>query len=259
MSGAAPALDSWGLAGSFRGFSNPSSFSRNSQTNTPIECLRKSTAAQQTKDVLRSRRLAGPPQVNDKCGLSLGNRVPWRERYQLSVTEATGSVVTELVCVSGSERRGQFCSQHSEYCRSRDRWPKETLSACGALDLDQVCCSRAAATLSAPCRPSNESAPLRTLRQLLSGADIVQLAIRLGLLALLIYWTLVILSPFLPILAWSVVLTVAFYPVFRWLAKSLGGRPKLAAATLTIINLGILIGPATWLGLRAVEGVREFA
>ena len=112
---------------------------------------------------------------------------------------------------------------------------------------------------SAACRPPNESAPLRTLRQLLSGADIVQLAIRLGLLALLIYWTLVILSPFLPILAWSVVLTVAFYPVFRWLAKSLGGRPKLAAATLTIINLGILIGPATWLGLSAVEGVRELA
>jgi predicted PurR-regulated permease PerM len=112
---------------------------------------------------------------------------------------------------------------------------------------------------SAACRPPNESAPLRTLRQLLSGEDIVQLAIRLGLLGLLIYWTLLLLSPFLPILAWSVVLTVAFYPVFRWLAKSLGGRPKLAATTLTIINLGILIGPATWLGLSAVEGVREFA
>jgi len=100
---------------------------------------------------------------------------------------------------------------------------------------------------------------LRTLRQLLSGADIVQLAIRLGLLALLIYWTLVLLRPFVPILAWSVVLTVAFYPVFRWLAELLGGRPKLAATALTIINLGILIGPATWLGLSAVEGVRDFA
>ena len=83
--------------------------------------MRKSTGAQHVKDVLRSRRLAGSPQVNDKCGLSLGNRVPWRERYQLSVTEATGSVVTEPVCASGSERRGQFCSQRSEYCRSRDR------------------------------------------------------------------------------------------------------------------------------------------
>jgi hypothetical protein len=58
------------------------------------------------------------PARNTQCGLSLGNRVPWRERYQLSVTEATGSVVTELVCASGSECCGQFCSQRSEYCRS---------------------------------------------------------------------------------------------------------------------------------------------
>jgi predicted PurR-regulated permease PerM len=104
-----------------------------------------------------------------------------------------------------------------------------------------------------------ESASLKTFRQLLAGEDIIQLAIRLGLLAFLIYWTFVLVRPFVPILAWSVVLAVAFYPVFRWLAKLLGGRPKLAAAILTVINLGIVIGPATWLGLSAVEGVREFA
>jgi hypothetical protein len=97
--------------------------------------LRKSTGAQQAKDVLRSRRLAGPPQVNDKCGLSLGNRVPWRERYQLSVTEATGSVVPELVCTSGSKRRGQFCSQRSKYCRSRDR----NLSGGGVFEFHHGC------------------------------------------------------------------------------------------------------------------------
>jgi predicted PurR-regulated permease PerM len=100
---------------------------------------------------------------------------------------------------------------------------------------------------------------LRTLRQLLSGEDVIQLAIRLGLLAFLIYWTFVLIRPFVPILAWSVVLAVALYPVFGWLAKILGGRPKLAATILTIVNLGIVIGPATWLGLSAVEGVREFA
>jgi predicted PurR-regulated permease PerM len=100
---------------------------------------------------------------------------------------------------------------------------------------------------------------LRTLRQLLSGDDIIQLVIRLGLLALLIIWTFVLIRPFVPILAWSAVLAVAFYPVFSWLAKLLGGRPRAAAAILTLINLGIVIGPATWLGLSAVDGVRELA
>jgi len=100
---------------------------------------------------------------------------------------------------------------------------------------------------------------VRTLRQLLSGDDVIQLVIRLGLLALLMVWTFIVIRPFVPILAWSAVLAVAFYPVFNWLAKLLGGHPRTAAAILTIVNLAIVIGPATWLGLSAVDGVREFA
>jgi predicted PurR-regulated permease PerM len=100
---------------------------------------------------------------------------------------------------------------------------------------------------------------LRPIRQLLSREDEIQLAVRLALLALLIYWSFVVVRPFIPILAWSVVLAVALYPVFNWLSGLLGNRPKLAATALTLINLGIVIGPATWLGLGAVEGIRNFA
>ena len=100
---------------------------------------------------------------------------------------------------------------------------------------------------------------MKTARQFRSGEDLIQLAIRLGLLAFLIYWTFVLIRPFVPILAWSIVLAVALYPVFNLLSRLLGGRPKLAAAILTVVNLGIVIGPATWLGLSAVEGVKDFA
>src|SRR5215475_9626040 len=105
----------------------------------------------------------------------------------------------------------------------------------------------------------HEGDRLRTIRQLLAGEDEIQLAVRLALLALLIYWSFVVIRPFVPILAWSVVLAVALYPVFTWLSRIFGGRPKLAAAALTLINLGIVIGPATWLGLGAVDGLRSFA
>lgn len=100
---------------------------------------------------------------------------------------------------------------------------------------------------------------MRTIRQLLAGEDEIQLAVRLALLALLVYWSFVVIRPFVPILAWSVVLAVALYPVFGWLSRLLGDRPKLAATILTVINLGIVIGPATWLGLGAVDGLRSFA
>ena len=79
------------------------------------------------------------------------------------------------------------------------------------------------------------------------------------MLAILIYWTFLLIRPFVPILAWSVVLAVALYPVFARLASLLGGRPRLAATILTVINLGIVVGPATWVGLSAVEGVRVVA
>ena len=100
---------------------------------------------------------------------------------------------------------------------------------------------------------------MKTLRQLLSADEVIQLVIRLGLLALLIGWTFLIIRPFVPILTWSAVLAVAFYPVFSWLAKRLGGRPRTAAAILTLVMLGIVIGPAAWLGLSAVEGIKDLA
>ena len=126
-------------------------------------------------------------------------------------------------------------------------------------DLDQDNCAGAAGSLATACPLPDEGASLKTLRQYLPGDDVIQLVIRLGLLALLIYWTFVLIRPFVPILTWSIVLAVALYPVFGALSRFLGGRPRLAATILTLINLGIVIGPATWLGLSALDGVREFA
>ncbi|MBR0841143.1 AI-2E family transporter [Bradyrhizobium liaoningense] len=100
---------------------------------------------------------------------------------------------------------------------------------------------------------------MKTLHQLLSTDGVIQLVIRLGFLALLILWTFLIIKPFVAILTWSAVLAVAFYPAFSWLAKHLGGRPRTAAAILTFVTLGMIIGPAAWLGLSAVEGIRDLA
>jgi predicted PurR-regulated permease PerM len=101
--------------------------------------------------------------------------------------------------------------------------------------------------------------PLRVFRENRSGEEIIQLAIRLGLLAFLLYWSFILVRPFIPIFAWSVVLAVALYPAYNWLSVHLGDRPKLAAVIITVVNLAIVIGPATWLGLGLIEGLRSFA
>jgi predicted PurR-regulated permease PerM len=92
-----------------------------------------------------------------------------------------------------------------------------------------------------------------------SGEEVIQIAIRLGLLAFLIYWSFVLLRPFIPILVWSVVLSVALYPVYDWLSAHLGQRPRTAAAITTIIVLAVFLGPATWLGLGLVDGLRSIS
>lgn len=84
----------------------------------------------------------------------------------------------------------------------------------------------------------------------------VELAIRVGALGLVLYWTLILVSPFITIVIWSAVLTVALYPPFEWMALRLGGRRRLAAVLITILSLLVVIGPATWLALGLVESLR---
>ena len=96
----------------------------------------------------------------------------------------------------------------------------------------------------------------RMFRQNMSGDEIIQLAVRLGLLAFLVYWSFVLVRPFIPILVWSMVLAVALYPLYNWLSEHLGDRPKLAAAIITVIILAIIIGPVTWLGFGLVDGLQ---
>jgi predicted PurR-regulated permease PerM len=88
-------------------------------------------------------------------------------------------------------------------------------------------------------------------------ATVVDITVRLAALALLVFWAVVLVQPFLTIAIWSAVLVVALYPTFAWLAAWVGQR--LAAALLTIVGLLIIIGPATWLGLGLVEGLRSLS
>jgi predicted PurR-regulated permease PerM len=84
----------------------------------------------------------------------------------------------------------------------------------------------------------------------------VEFTIRLGVLGLLLYFSFLLVRPFISIATWSVVLTVALYPVYNLIVGMLGGRRRLAAALLTLLSLLIVIGPATWLVLGLIDSLR---
>jgi predicted PurR-regulated permease PerM len=86
------------------------------------------------------------------------------------------------------------------------------------------------------------------------GPSAFDVLIRIGLLALLVYWSLTVIGPFLTLALWSAILTVALYPLFGWMAQRLGSR-RIAATLITLLCLTIVIGPVTWLGFALVGGV----
>jgi len=91
------------------------------------------------------------------------------------------------------------------------------------------------------------------------GDEVIEQAIRLGLLAFLIYWSFVLIRPFLPILLWSTVLAVALYPGYAWLTVRLGGHRLPAAVLMTVSSLLVIIGPAMWMALGLIDGLRNIA
>src|ERR1700756_3950115 len=98
--------------------------------------------------------------------------------------------------------------------------------------------------------------PLSAFRQNRSGEEVIQIALRLGLLAALIVWCFVLVRPFIGILAWSVVLAVALFPLHTWLSDHLGQRPKFSASIVTMLAAAFVIVPATGLGVGLVEGLQ---
>lgn len=100
--------------------------------------------------------------------------------------------------------------------------------------------------------PGGTHAPARDLAARIA----VEPVLRIAALGLLLYACVILLLPFISIMVWSVVLAVALYPVFKWISVGLGGRPRLAAALVTLLGLIVVIGPATWLTLGLIESAR---
>ncbi len=80
---------------------------------------------------------------------------------------------------------------------------------------------------------------------------ILDASINLGLTALLVITCLLILKPFIPLLAWGTIIAIASLPRFEKLKKSLSGRGGWAAVIGTFALLPIPSFP-TFLVARGV-------
>jgi len=84
----------------------------------------------------------------------------------------------------------------------------------------------------------------------------VETSIHIGLAITFVTACLLILRPFIPLLAWGIIISVAAYPGFQKVQVALGGRQTLAAVICTLVLLAVVILPAVLLAQSLVEGVQ---
>ena len=84
----------------------------------------------------------------------------------------------------------------------------------------------------------------------------IDIAIRLGVLAVLVVWCFQILRPFVSPIIWGIIVAVALYPVYQKLNAKLGDRRKLTAAIMTISALLIIIIPGFQLAVSGADSLK---
>ena len=85
----------------------------------------------------------------------------------------------------------------------------------------------------------------------------LEVSIHVGLAILLAAACLLILRPFVPLLAWGIIIAVAAYPGFKKVERKLGSRRVTAAVLFTLALLAILILPVFFLADSLVGGVQS--
>ena len=83
--------------------------------------------------------------------------------------------------------------------------------------------------------------------------------IRIGLIALIIAWSIMIIAPFVGVLLWGIIIAVSAYPSFVWLVGKLGGRAGLAACIFVLLMLAFIIGPIGGSIPGFTDSVRDIA
>jgi predicted PurR-regulated permease PerM len=87
----------------------------------------------------------------------------------------------------------------------------------------------------------------------------LEISIHIGLAFLLVAACLIVLSPFIAVVAWGLTIAIAGYPAYCRLQKLLGGRGGLAAILFTLLLLAVLIVPIVMLSQTLIDGSQALA
>ncbi len=108
-------------------------------------------------------------------------------------------------------------------------------------------------TLESTTAPTRDESPAEKIR------TATEIAIRLGVLYLIVAWCLQIVAPFIGIVLWGLIIAIAVADPYERLCKVLGARRGLAAAAIVAVALLLVIVPAVMLSETLIHGAQRFA
>ena len=86
-----------------------------------------------------------------------------------------------------------------------------------------------------------------------------EIAVRLGVLAIVVAFCLQIIAPFIGIVVWGLIIAIASTGAYEAVAKGLGDRRGLAATLFVLLGLAVIIIPGVLLSETLVSGAQHFA
>lgn len=87
----------------------------------------------------------------------------------------------------------------------------------------------------------------------------IDIAVRISLIAALVYVSLLLLRPVAPLLMWAIILSVAIFPLFKLLRIRFRMRPGIAATLISLLLLALVLAPAVVLAVSAIESLDQYA
>jgi predicted PurR-regulated permease PerM len=86
-----------------------------------------------------------------------------------------------------------------------------------------------------------------------------EIAIRLGVLAIVVAFCFRIIEPFVGIVVWGLIIAIATTGPFEVVARGLGGTRGLAATLLVFVALAVVVIPAVLLSDTLISGAQHFS
>ena len=83
--------------------------------------------------------------------------------------------------------------------------------------------------------------------------------LRIGVLLIIAFYSLQIVSPFINLALWSIILAVALYPTHTKLSTQLGNRQKLSATIIVSLFLFIIVFPVTVMTESTITSARNLS